>query len=233
MILSAGFGTRLQELTKEKPKALVEVKGKPMLEYQLDRLISAGCKEVIVNTHHYSDQIIDFCNNYKGNIRINISDESHEILDTGGGILNAQKFFDGEKTIFIQNVDVYSSLNTNDFINYHQQNNAFATLAVKERKTSRYLLFDDSMRLCGWENVKTKEQKLVHPSKNLKRFAFSGIHAINPELLNHTQHSGKFSVIDMYLELAAQHKIIAYLQSEGFWIDAGKPEAIDHLNQIL
>lgn len=233
MILSAGFGIRLQELTKEKPKALVEVNGKTMLEYQLNKLIDVGCKEVIVNTHHYSNQIIEFCKNYKGNIKIHISDESHKILDTGGGILNAQKFFDDEKVIYIQNVDVYTNLNINDFISYHQQNNAIATLAIKDRKTSRYLLFDENMRLCGWENIKTKEQKIVHPSKNLKRFAFSGIHAINPDLLNHTQYTGKFSVIDMYLELAAQHKIIAYLQSEDFWVDAGKPEAIDHLNQFL
>jgi len=234
MIFAAGLGSRLKPFTETMPKALVPVAGIPMLEILIKHLQKNGIIDIIINVHHFASQVIDFLkvnNNFGVNITI-----SHEevLLDTGGGLKKAAWFFDDKNPFLVQNVDVISDLDYPDMLRIHNKTGAIASLAVSSRNTSRYFLFDDSMQLCGWENTKTGELKIVRPeAQNLKRFAFSGIHIIDPSIFSFINQDGKFSIIDTYLEVAANHKIIGFEHDPENWVDMGKPEELPKAEIII
>lgn len=226
MILAAGLGTRLGELTEEMPKALVKVKGKPMLEHVVENLKSFGIAEIIVNVHHFGEQVMDFLQKKKNfGIRIEISDERDILLDTGGGLMKASWFFDDSKPFLLYNVDVLSRIDLHKLEKFHVLNKELATLVVKNRVTSRYFLIDKNQWLCGWRNKKTGEEIIARYADKLSEVAFSGIQMINPDIFRLCKKTGKFSLTEMYLELAEEHKIVAYNDS-ALWFDMGRPENI-------
>jgi len=233
MIFAAGMGTRLQALTANTPKALVKCNGRTLLEYAIRKLKYSGCSEIIVNVHHFSDQIVDFVQSNDFGIPIHISDETDQLLDTGGGLLHAKRFFTGDEPFIVCNVDIICSIDYKKMVDFHTAHNALATLAVSDRKTSRYLLFDTEYQLCAWENRKTQEQKIVHPRQSYIPLAFSGIQIINPRIFDFITESGKFAIMDLYLRLAADHSIIAYDHTGDFWLDVGKFEEFESVeNQV-
>jgi mannose-1-phosphate guanylyltransferase len=230
MILAAGLGTRLRPLTDDRPKALVEVAGRTLLEITLERLRAFEFREIIINVHHFADKVVDYLkeNNNFG-MRIEISREE-TLLDTGGGLKKAAYFFledpDALNAPFIlHNVDVISTIDLRQMIRSHLDNQALATLAVQDRETSRCLLFDEQLQLCGRRTAPDQTDEIVRPSETLQPLAFSGIHVISPRLLNKISEEGAFSVITTYLRLAAQgEKIHAYRADEYEWRDLGRPD---------
>lgn len=235
MIFAAGMGTRLQPLTNNKPKALVEINGRPLLEIAIERLKTFGYNEIIVNVHHYAHQVIDFLRQKKNfNIRIEISDETNLLLDTGGGLKKAGWFFNDNQPFLIHNVDIISEVDLTELYETHINSRSLTTLAVKERKSSRYFLFDDSTQLCGWENVKTGDKIISrYSSPELTQLAFSGIQIVSPAIFNLMKDEGVFSITNTYIELCANHKITGYLHNDSFWMDLGKPESIKKAEGIL
>jgi NDP-sugar pyrophosphorylase family protein len=236
IIFSAGLGTRLKPLTDTMPKALVPVAGKPLLQWNIEKLITAGCSLIVVNVHHFPDMIRDFLEkNDNFGITIRISDESGELLDTGGGLLRAAPLFSTGEPIIAHNVDVISHLELNTVMQFHSENNALATLVVRDRQTQRYLLFDNRMLLCGWMNKATGEVK--HAGRLCdsaqKPFAFSGIQVISPEVFTLIQQRGKFSVIDAWLSLAAQNRILGFEDKSELWMDLGKQEQLDEVRKWI
>jgi MurNAc alpha-1-phosphate uridylyltransferase len=226
IIFAAGLGTRLGTLTENKPKALVEVNGKPMLEHVVTYLKSFGIRDIIVNVHHFGPLLINFIkqkNNF--GIHIEISDESDTLLDTGGGLIKASHFFADGKPFVAHNVDVLSTTNLNEVLKLHEKKNALATLVVKHRDTSRYLLCNAEGNISGWRNTKTGEEIIAKPSTEYSEVAFSGIQIIDPKLFECNHLTGKFSLTNMYLELAKTQTIASYLD-KGLWFDLGKPENI-------
>lgn len=233
IILAAGLGTRLFPLTKDKPKALVEVQGKPLLQHQLEKLKTEGFTQVLVNIHHFGDLVIDFLEkNQNFGLDIQISDERNELLDTGGALRKAEDFIRGEEPVFIHNVDVLSDISIKEMMNTHRLTGAFATLAVRNRETSRYLLFNDHHQLCAWKNVKTGEVKGVW-SNDLKQAAFSGIHIISPKCVDLFPNKAAFSIIDFYLEIIKSHTISAYFHDQSLWLDVGKPETLAQAEKLI
>ena len=225
MIFAAGLGTRLQPFTNNKPKALVEVNGQTLLETAIKKIIRAGINEMIINVHHFAQQIIDFVNvNGNFGIDIHFSDESGQLLDTGGGLKKASWFLKGGEPFLVYNVDILSDIDLRHLINYHKENKVLVTLAVRDRKTSRYLLFDNDFTLCGWQNVKTGEKKIARDKPGLIPFAFSGIHIIEPAIFNLITETGRFSIIDVYLKLAKEYRILGYDHSLTQWLDLGRTE---------
>ena len=231
MILAAGMGTRLRPLTDHRPKALVEVAGQTLLEIALRRLQQFGFREVIVNVHHFADMVVDYLkqNNNFG-MRIEISRED-VLLDTGGGLKKAAWFFleenHGEEPFLLHNVDVLSTIDLRRMAEFHKQNQALATLAVQERETSRYLLFDEGNQLCGRRSGRDQEPEIVRPSKEAQALAFSGVHVISPRIFSLMSEDGVFSIINSYLQLAGQgEKILAFRADEFYWRDLGKPENV-------
>ena len=231
MIFAAGLGTRLKPLTDTMPKAMVPISGKPLLEHVILKLKNAGFDHLVVNVHHFSEQIVRFLaekNNF--GVKIDISDESDQLLETGGGILKAKAFFDGDEPILIHNVDILSNLDVAAFYAQAVKNDALATLLVSKRESSRYLLFDDR-RLCGWVNVKTGETK---PQKDMEvsafdKYAFSGIHVVSPrifEVMEQDSWNGKFSITDLYLSECANHEISAFVDENLRLLDVGKIDSL-------
>lgn len=233
MILAAGLGTRLKPLTNSKPKALVEVNGVSLLENNLNKLIGYGCNHIVINVHHFADQIIEHINKKHYNADIFISEEKDLLLDTGGGLVNAKKYFDTSRDILIHNVDIISKIDLLELYKIHRENNVMATLAVSERETSRYLLFDNENNLCGWENTKTGEKIIAKEDKNLIRFGFSGIQLIKPELINLINKEGSFPIIPEYLNLAKLYPIKSFVHSKDNWVDVGKLDAIEKAERLL
>lgn len=228
MILAAGLGTRLKPFTDKHPKALVAINGKTILQRNIEYLSSYGIKEVIVNVHHFAEQIIELIKTNDGfGSKIFISDETDEVLETGGGIKNASWFFEeSEEPFVVINVDILTGMNLKEMIVQHKRNDPIATLAVTSRKTSRYFLFDEHNHLCGWENVKSGEKKISRESDMYQQKAFSGIHIISPKIFPLIKLTGKFSMVDIYLELARTQAIEAYDHSDSKFIDVGKPESV-------
>lgn len=227
MVFAAGKGTRLQPLTNDKPKALVEVEGVPLLERLLTKLRSQDIYEVIINLHHYPDQIRGFLKKHEHfGLDISFSDESNELLETGGGLLKASSFFDDGEPFLVHNVDVISNIDFRDMLRVHQANKALATLAVSSRKSSRYLLLDDRGILHGWTDLSTGEKIIAGDEKELINVAFSGIHIISPEIFNMITQRGKFSIIETYLSLAGTKRIHSFRHDPEDWFDMGKPESI-------
>ncbi len=238
MIFAAGLGTRMRPLTNDRPKALVEVAEKPLLEHIIRYLIRFGYNEIIVNVHYEAVQIVDFLekNNYF-DIRIEISDESDQLLDTGGGLKKALWFFQDDRPFLVWNTDILSNIDLNHLLAYHNQHNAFATLATRHRTTSRYLLFDQQNVLHGWTNTKSGLAKIIrHDSEVLNYQAFSGIHLLSPKVKDVLEtsfpHSSIFSMIDFYLEIAKKQTIVSYLHNADLWVDVGTPNDLEEGSNI-
>jgi len=234
MILAAGLGTRLRPLTDDRPKALVEINGRTLLEITLSRLRNFGVTEVIINLHHFADMVVDYLKtNDNFGMRIEVSREE-ELLDTGGGLKKAAWFFTESRThsgkeepFILHNVDVISTIDLERMCQLHSQTHALATLAVQDRETTRYLLFDDLRQLCGRRAGLAQPPELVRPAQQVNVWAFAGIHVISPRLFSLMTEDGVFSIITLYLRLAAQgEKILAFPADEYYWRDLGKPENI-------
>lgn len=234
MILAAGLGTRLKPLTDHCPKALLKAGPYTLLEFAIRKLKAAGFDELIINVHHHAPMIISYLErNRNFGCGISISDESDQLLDTGGGIQQASWFFNDGKPFLVYNADIIGDLDLGTLYARHLEQQGLATLVVRERKTSRYLLFDAEMRLCGWENVNTGEQRMARPSADpLTQLAFSGIHVISPVIFPLIQTKGRFSIIDTYLALAGSNLITGYLDDSPLWADAGKPESLEQAGEI-
>jgi len=231
MVLAAGLGTRLRPLTDDRPKALVEINGRTLLEITLRRLGAFGIHDVIVNVHHFADLVIAYLKqNANFGMRIEISREDL-LLDTGGGLKKAAWFFldgsDKDEPFLLHNVDVISTIDFEHMLGSHQETQSLATLAVQKRTSSRYLLFDDNGQLCGRRMVKTQTDELVRPSQKTHEYAFSGIHVISPRMLSMITEEGAFSIITSYLRLAGEGQNISAFRAERYyWRDLGTPESI-------
>jgi len=230
MVLAAGLGTRLRPLTNDRPKALVEVGGRTLLEITLRRLREFGVGEVIVNVHHFADLVVDYLRrNQNFGMRIEISRED-VLLDTGGGLKKAAWFFEesgSDEPFILHNVDVISTIDLDQMLRRHRDHKALAILAVQDRLTSRYLLFDEQDRLVGRKAGSDQSQEIVRASRETKSRAFSGIHVISPRLLPRISEDGIFSIITTYLRLAGEgEKIVGFPADRYYWRDLGKPESV-------
>lgn len=235
MILAAGLGTRLMPLTAHTPKALVRVNGITLLELAIRKLASHGFNEIIVNVHHHAGQVVEYLEmNPFGDVTISISDEREQLLDTGGAILKAKWFLDGNEPFLVHNVDVISDINLKTMLDEHQKRGSLATLSVMDRVTKRYFLFDDELRLSGWTDTSTGEIRGIGGSfAQANQMAFSGIHIISPEIFELIQAKGRFSIIDTYLDLTANYPIHGYMQPGMTWFDLGKPEQVEIVSRYL
>ncbi|MGA7696304.1 MAG: nucleotidyltransferase family protein [Candidatus Sulfotelmatobacter sp.] len=232
MILAAGLGTRLRPLTNDRPKALVEVAGRTLLEITLSRLRVFGVREVMVNVHHFGDMVVDYLKrNANFGMRIEVSHEE-ELLDTGGGLKKAAWFFledsaGRDEPFILHNVDVISTIDLARMVQFHQEHQSLATLAVQERETSRYLLFDEQGQLGGRRAGRDGVPELVRDCQPMQALGFSGVHVISPRLLSMMTEDGAFSIIAAYLRLAAQgEKILGFRADEYYWLDLGRPENV-------
>ena len=243
MILAAGLGTRLRPLTDNRPKALVEVGGRTLLEITLARLRSFGITDVIVNTHHFASLVPEYLERNK-NFGMNVAISHEEILlDTGGGLKKAAYFFleksgNSDEPFLLHNVDVISTIDLGRMLQFHTDHHPLATLAVQERKTSRYLLFQQDSKLCGRRSGPDSTIELVRPSQNVQALAFCGIHIISPRFLSMLTEEGAFSIITSYLRLAALgQKILGFRAGEYYWRDLGTPgnvaQAAEDLQQRI
>ena len=228
MLLAAGLGTRLKPFTNHHPKALAVVNGKTLLQRNIEYLQAFGIYDVIINVHHFADQITSAIHQHKGwGSRVTISDETDCVLETGGGLLRASGFFKGSSNFVVLNCDVLTDLPLADMIQTHIHTGALATLATSMRKTSRYFLFDEDDNLQGWQNIQTGEVKPAGVnSKIFSPKAFSGVHVINEHIFNLITRSGKFSMVDVYLDLFPSNTIKSYDHSGSRFADVGKPESI-------
>jgi len=226
MILAAGLGTRFKPWTDQHPKALALVNGKSLLERNIFYLQSFGIYEVIVNVHHFPDQILASIKKHKGwGSNISVSDETGQVLETGGGLKKAARYFDYGSFVLI-NVDILTDLDLEAMAFYHEEKKPLVTLAITNRKSSRHFLFDKNERLCGWRNSKTLEEKISIPGSAMEEKAFSGIHIISPEIFPLMRQQGKFSIVDVYLELAAAHTILGFDHSGSRLVDVGRSESV-------
>ncbi len=234
MLFAAGLGTRLKPFTNHSPKALVEVNNKTLLEHNIRYLQRFGIYEVVVNVHHFASQIEEAIYEHDGyGSEITISDERDEVLETGGGLKKAAPFFEGEDAFVVMNVDILTSLDLSKMIAHHESSDAIATLAVMKRASSRQLLFNEQMRLCGWMNTNTKEERISRREEPLIPFAFSGIQVLSQAVLKDIPFDGKFSLIDLYLHLAKEQVLQGYDHTGNIFIDVGKPESISQAEYLF
>ena len=248
MIFAAGLGTRFKPWTDKHPKALAPVNGKSLLQHNIEYLQQYGINDIIINVHHFADQVITALKDNKGwGSRIVISDERNEVLETGGGLLKARSLFKAGEKFITCNVDILTNLDITRLVAFHEHKKALISFGVTNRKTSRYLLFDEESRLCGWRNVKTGEEKgpaftkftSLDPvtgkstatvtgaaKKNIFEKAYSCVAVFDFRIFDLIPFTGKFSLIDVYLALAADHPIFGYDHSGDKFVDVGKPESI-------
>ena len=243
LIFAAGLGTRLRPLTDDRPKAMVEIAGKPMLQHVIERVAAAGFEDITINIHHYGQMIINFleANNNFG-LNLHISDERGMLLDTGGGILKARQWLDGDDPFLVHNTDIISTLDLKAMFDSHCSNDALATILVKERQTQRYFLLDEQDRLCGWTNKATGEVKpdvKKLQGSELREMAFGGIHVISPRIFPHLeryrrQYGEKFSITPFYINECKHYLIKGYHPDEDYqWLDIGKPETLAKAQELL
>lgn len=227
MIFAAGLGTRFKPFTDKHPKALAPVNGKSLLQRNIEYLQQYGIKDVVVNVHHFADQLIDAIKKSNGwGSNIIISDETDEVLETGGGLLKARKLLEGDEPFITTNADILTNLNIDHLLQYHKEQKALISFGVTNRKTSRYFLFDENNRLCGWRNTKTGEERIPVNKPGLLEKAYSCVVVFEPSIFSLIKQTGKFSLVDVYLSLAAEHKIMAYDHTGDLLVDVGKPEAV-------
>ena len=237
MIFAAGLGTRLKPLTDSIPKALVPIAGKPLLQLIIEKLKKSGFDEIIVNVHHFPDQIIDFlkANNNFG-IRIEVSDERDRLLDTGGGIRKAKHFFDDNQPFLVHNVDILSNVDLQELFQQHLATDSLATLVVSRRDTFRYLLFDDNQRLCGWINEKTGETKPISfdDISGFNKLAFAGIQVLSPRVFELMETlNAKFPIMDFYLSNAQTQVIKGFIPTDFHMLDVGKLNVLDEAERFV
>lgn len=226
LIFAAGKGTRLKPFTDHHPKALALVNGISLLERNIKYLQSFGINDFVINIYHFGEQITDFLKkNDNFGAKIEISDEKAELLETGGGLVFAKKFLDHGEDFLIMNADILTNLNINNLTKFHKEKNDFATLAVSDRNSSRKLFFNDEMVLRGWLNVQTGEQRLAEFNKGFKALAFSGVHCINPVIFNKIKRTGKFSIMEEYLDMMHTEKIHGF-EHHSVLVDVGRPESV-------
>jgi NDP-sugar pyrophosphorylase family protein len=228
MIFTAGLRNKLLPQTAERPKALVEINGEPLLGMLVKRLADSGFTEIILNVHHFAEQIINYLKEKKFfGIRVEISDETDLTLDTGGIIRKVGWFFNDPSPFLIYNLEILSDIDLVKLYNDHTKSGAMVTLAVKKRESPRYMLFNRKMELCGWKNNLTRETRtsVPHPHK-LSEFAFSRIQIVNPLIFQHLTGKGDFSLVELYLRLAPEHLIRGYPDNDSIWMDLGNKEGI-------
>lgn len=236
LIFAAGLGTRLKEHTSNKPKALVQLAGKPLLQHAIEKMIMHQITDITINVYHFADQIISFLETHPfPGIQLHLSDEREELLDTGGGLKKAASFLRGDESILIYNVDVISNLDLSILEHVHASSGSLATLVVRQRDTSRYLMFDQQMQLTGWKNYSSGDTIISREElfASSLPFAFSGIQVIKPELFDLISEEGKFSIMDLYLRLAKTQKINGYVDNSSVWMDLGKPDQLVIAEQML
>lgn len=235
MIFAAGLGTRLKPYTNSKPKALVELAGKPLLEHAILKLKKLSVDRIVINVHHFADLIEDFLReNQNFGLDIRISDERDELLDTGGGLKKARDLFIPEAPILIYNVDILSSIDLNCLVEVHKKSGALVSMVMRKRESSRYLYFNPEKQLTGWKNCKSGETKVARQDMNESEpMAFSGIHLIDYALFSLILEKGKFSIIDLYLRLAKSEKIMAYADDSKIWFDLGKPAQLLKAEELI
>jgi len=227
MIFSAGLGTRFKPWTNKHPKALAQINGKSLLQRNVEYLQQYGIKNIIVNVHHFAGQIIDAIKQNDGwGSDIAISDETNEVLETGGGLLKAKDLFEKGARFITCNVDILTDLDLDRLLSFHEMHKALISFAVTNRKTSRYFLFDENDRLCGWRNTKTGEERIVIRKPGLVEKAYSCVVVFEPEIFSLIPFQGKFSLVEVYLKLAADHLILGYDHTGDRFVDVGKPESI-------
>ncbi|WP_028123540.1 nucleotidyltransferase family protein [Epilithonimonas tenax] len=233
LIFAAGKGTRLKPFTDEHPKALAKVNGVPLLERNIKYLQGFGINDFVINIHHFGGQILAFLaenDNFGANIEI--SNEHEELLETGGGLLFAKKFLENEKSFLIMNVDILTDLNITNFIRLHETKGAMITLAVSDRDSSRKLMFNDKMFLKGWRNLQTNKKTVVGGIFKLRELAFSGVHCVNSEIFDQFTRTGKFSIMDEYMDLMKEDIIVGYQHTSNL-VDVGRPESIVEAERIF
>jgi NDP-sugar pyrophosphorylase family protein len=234
MVLAAGLGTRLRPLTDDRPKALVRVSNRTLLEITLARLREFGIRDVIINVHHFADMVVDYLKSH-GDFGMHIEISREEaLLDTGGGLKKAGWFFEQDSEPFIlHNVDVISTIDLREMLRFHHDRQGLATLAVKQRPSSRFLIFDEEMRLCGRRLVREQKLETVRPVTQSQELAFAGIHIISPRLLPMLTEEGSFSIITSYLNLAARGEHILGFRADAYdWRDLGKLENLKDANTV-
>ena len=227
-VFAAGMGSRMRGLTADRPKALVEAGGRPLIEHAIEKLRRAGVTEIVVNLHHFADLLESHLRGRDWGVAIRFSDERDLLRDTGGGLLHAAHLLDRHGPILLCNVDVLTDLDLGALVGAHLASGAIATLAVQRRESSRRLLFDENLRLVGWTNLSTGAVRRAVPesAEAPHSLAFSGIQVISPELPGLVRQTGVFSLVDLYLDLAAQYPILGYDHTGGTWYDVGSPEKL-------
>ena len=226
LIFAAGKGTRLKPFTESHPKALALVNDVPLLERNIKYLQSFGVTEFVINVHHFGEQIVEFLEkNNHFEAKIDISDEKDELLETGGGLLFAQKYLEKEENFLIMNADILTDLNIHELVKFHETLLPLATLAVSDRNSSRKLFFNSEMVLKGWMNKNSGETKMAEFNSDFKELAFSGIHCINSSIFDKIKRRGKFSIMEEYLDLMFDNEILGF-QHEARLIDVGRPESV-------
>lgn len=237
MIFSAGLGTRFKPWTDHHPKALAMVNGKSLLERNIEYLQEYGIRDIIVNVHHFAGQIEDAIRDNKGwGSRVQVSDERDQVLETGGGLQKAEKFFQPGRPFITCNADILTDLNIHQLLAFHQQQEALISFGVTNRSSSRSLLLDESGRLCGWRNNQTGEEKIAIPKKQLQAKAYSCVVVFDYavfRLMEEAGFSGKFSLIDVYLRLAPDHRIMGYDHSGDRLVDVGKPDSVAKAEKLF
>ena len=234
MIFAAGLGTRFKPWTDRHPKALALVNGRSLLQHNIEYLQKYGITDVVVNVHHFADQVIEAVKKNKGwGSHVMISDEREEVLETGGGLLKAKDLLqDGEPFVTL-NADFLTDLNISNLIEFHKEKKSLISFGITNRKTSRYFLFDEENRLCGWRNINTGEEKISIAKKNLKEMAYSCVVVFQPEIFDLVPQRGKFSLVETYLSLAAKYPIYGYDHSGDKLVDVGKPESVIIAEQLF
>ena len=227
MIFSAGLGTRFKPWTDKHPKALALVNGKPLLQHNIEYLQRYSINDVVINVHHFADQIIEAVKQNSGwGSNILISDETNEVLETGGGLLKAKDLLQNGKPFVTLNADFLTDLNVANLIEFHKNKKSLISFGITNRKTSRYFLFDEDNRLCGWRNTTTGEEKISIVKDNLRQMAYSCVVVFQPEIFELIPQRGKFSLVETYLSLAADYPIYGYDHSGDKLVDVGKPESV-------
>lgn len=233
MIFAAGLGRRLQEITQSTPKALVDINGKTALRLAVEKCTSSGFDDIIINVHHFASVVEEEVKrlNSEG-FRISVSDERDMLLENGGGLFKAREFFD-DRPFLLYNVDIISDFDLSSLYRKHLEKGGLATLAVRDRPGQRFLLVDNDGRLRGWRNIATGEEILTGTDgTGLSQIAFSSMHITEPEIFNYMTE-GIYSMIDLYLRLAGDHEIYTLRKDDGYWVDIGTPENLDHVRKLL
>lgn len=234
MIFAAGLGTRFKPWTDHHPKALALVHGKSLLQRNIEYLQQYGITDVVVNVHHFADQIVEAVEKNKGwGSNVMISDERDEVLETGGGLLKARHLLEGDRPFLTLNVDILTNLNLAALYDFHLQHQPLISFAVTNRSTSRNFLFNDHNRLCGWTNTQTGEERIVLPQPQLHQMAYSCVVVFEPAIFSLMRQRGKFSLTETYLDLAPEHTILGYDHSGDVLVDVGKPESVAVAEQLF